>query len=80
VTPCSVVVGYQRFGGPRCFHLQVEVNGMGKNGIDIGQDWRGAACTVYSFHLEDGSSIDLRNIGVLSLHYTESQPKRRLET
>jgi len=22
VTPCSVVVGYQRFGGPRCLHLQ----------------------------------------------------------
>jgi hypothetical protein len=22
VTPCSVVVGYQRFGGPWCLHLQ----------------------------------------------------------
>jgi hypothetical protein len=22
VTPCSVVVGYQRFGGPSCLHLQ----------------------------------------------------------
>jgi hypothetical protein len=22
VTPCSVVVGYQRFGGPYCLHLQ----------------------------------------------------------
>jgi hypothetical protein len=25
VTPCSVVVGYQRFGRPCCFHLQGEV-------------------------------------------------------
>jgi len=25
VTPCSVVVGNQRFGGPRCLHLQDEV-------------------------------------------------------
>jgi hypothetical protein len=24
VTPCSVVVGYQRFGSPRCLHLQTE--------------------------------------------------------
>jgi hypothetical protein len=24
VRPCSVVVGYQRFGGPCCLHLQVE--------------------------------------------------------
>jgi hypothetical protein len=22
MTPCSVVVGYQRFGGPCCLHLQ----------------------------------------------------------
>jgi hypothetical protein len=25
VTPCSIVVGYRRFGGPCCFHLQDEV-------------------------------------------------------
>jgi hypothetical protein len=30
VTPCSVVVGYQPFGEPCCFHLQGEVNGTGK--------------------------------------------------
>jgi len=24
MTPCSVVVGYQRFRGPYCFHLQGE--------------------------------------------------------
>jgi len=24
VTPCNVVVGYRRFGGPCCFHLQGE--------------------------------------------------------
>jgi hypothetical protein len=26
VTPCSVVVGYQRFRGPCCLHLQGELN------------------------------------------------------
>jgi len=31
--------------------------------------------------LEDGGSMDLRNIGILSQHYTASQPRRRrLET
>jgi hypothetical protein len=24
MTPCSVVVGYRRFGGPRCLHLRGE--------------------------------------------------------
>jgi hypothetical protein len=43
VMPCSVVVGYQRFGGPCCFHLQGEVAGMGENDIDIVPDWRKAA-------------------------------------
>jgi hypothetical protein len=28
VTPCSVVVGYQRFRGPCCRHLQSEVTRM----------------------------------------------------
>jgi len=27
VTPCSVVVRYQCFGGPYCFHLHSEVTG-----------------------------------------------------
>jgi hypothetical protein len=26
MTPCSDVVGYQRFGGPCCLHLQGEVS------------------------------------------------------
>jgi hypothetical protein len=25
VTPCSVVVGYQRFGGPRCFIFRLKL-------------------------------------------------------
>jgi len=28
VTPCNIVVGYQYFGGPYCFHLQGEMNGI----------------------------------------------------
>jgi len=27
VTPCSVVVGYRRFGGSYCLQLQDEMNG-----------------------------------------------------
>jgi len=30
VTPCIVVLGYERFGGPCCFRLQDEVSGMGE--------------------------------------------------
>jgi len=29
VMPCSVVVGYQRFGGPRCLHLQGKLRQRG---------------------------------------------------
>jgi len=32
IRPCSVVVGYQRFRGPCCLHLQGEGVGDGKNG------------------------------------------------
>jgi len=39
VTPYSVVVRYQRFGGPCCLHLQAEL----ANVRDIALDWRGAA-------------------------------------
>jgi len=37
------VVGYQQFRDPCCLHLQGEVAGMGKNGMDIGLNWRVAA-------------------------------------
>jgi hypothetical protein len=42
VLPYSVVVGFQRFKGPCCLHLQGEVVWMGENDIDIGPDWRRA--------------------------------------
>jgi len=32
VMPCSVVVGYQRFRGPRSIYLQGDVTGDGKKG------------------------------------------------
>jgi len=38
VTPCSVVVRYQRFRGPCCLHLQGEVARMAENSISIGLD------------------------------------------
>jgi hypothetical protein len=34
VTPCSVLMGYQRFRGSCCLHLQGEVADVGGNGID----------------------------------------------
>jgi hypothetical protein len=34
VTPCSVVVRYQRFGGLCCLHLQGEVDDMEESGIE----------------------------------------------
>jgi len=40
------VVGYQHFRGPCCLHLQGEVARIGKKGIGIGPDWRGAAGAV----------------------------------
>jgi len=30
VTPCNVMVEWQCFGGPCCFHLQGELTGDGK--------------------------------------------------
>jgi hypothetical protein len=48
VTPCSVVVGYQRFGGPYCLYLQGEVADVGEIGIDIGPDLRREATAVSS--------------------------------
>jgi len=45
--PWSVLVRYQRFGGPCCSH----------------------------FHPEDWGSMDLRNTGILTQHYTTSQPE-----
>jgi len=33
MTSCSVGVGYQRLGGPRCLRLQGEMNGTGKSYI-----------------------------------------------
>jgi len=60
------MVRYQRFGDPSCFYLHGEVIGDGKKGLDL--------------HPEDGGSMDLRNVVILSQYYTASQPRRlRLE-
>jgi hypothetical protein len=36
--PYGVVVGYKHFGGPCCLHLQGDVTGDGKKGIDTGPE------------------------------------------
>jgi hypothetical protein len=46
VMPHRVVVQYQHFRGPCCFHLQDEVTGMEEDSIDIGPDWRDAAGAI----------------------------------
>jgi len=35
VTPCKVVVGYRRFGGQWCLHLQAEDSNRGLLGCDV---------------------------------------------
>jgi hypothetical protein len=35
VSPCIVAVGYQRFRGPFCVHLQCEVASVRENGIEL---------------------------------------------
>jgi len=35
VAPCSVVVGYQRFGHPCCLHLQGEVVLKDESSMDL---------------------------------------------
>jgi len=49
MTPSRVVVGHQLFGNLYCLHLQGEVSGMGKNGIDIDLEWRGEAVTASEY-------------------------------
>jgi hypothetical protein len=43
VTPSSVAVAHQPFGGPRCLPLQGAVAGTVENSIDMGLDTRGVA-------------------------------------
>jgi hypothetical protein len=40
VTLCSFAVRYQCFGESCCLHLQGEVNGAGKEGTDIGKEYK----------------------------------------
>jgi hypothetical protein len=65
MTLCSVVVGYQRFGGPNCFHLQ------GK-----GWSWRQqrppkhwhSTTTLVRKHLDTGTVTTLHfNFSILTL-------------
>jgi hypothetical protein len=50
------VVGYQRFRGPSCLHIQGEVAGMEENDIIIGPNWRGAAGTLLLLLLLKGNN------------------------
>jgi hypothetical protein len=52
LTPCSVVVGYQRFRGPCCIHLQGDVAGMEENAGDFPLKMEAAwiSKTLVSYH------------------------------
>jgi hypothetical protein len=62
--PCSDVVGYQRFGGTCCLHLQCVVNKDRKGGLEMGRKCvGGSACSQpQSIRPEDEGSTDLRNM------------------
>jgi len=45
MTPCSNVIGYQRFGGPRCLHLQGEVSGAWIE-IQVAVLWVMTSCSI----------------------------------
>jgi hypothetical protein len=71
VTPCSVAVGYQHFGGPWCIHLLRNV---------LVSCHKTLRRRHFILHPEDGSSKMLRNVSILPEHYAASQPRRpRLE-
>jgi hypothetical protein len=61
MTPCSIVVGYKRFGCPCCLHLQGEVAGVSQS---VSQSWRWAhlglmtnfGCSQGSFRYCHGAS------------------------
>jgi hypothetical protein len=64
VTPCYVVVGYQRFGGPCCLHLQGDViGGEERNCIDTGLYLQGSTTQKTSelnFHRRENLKSNIR--------------------
>jgi hypothetical protein len=71
VMPFGAVVEYHRFVGICCLHLQREVSGIWKRTVET---YRGQP---HSLHPEDEGNMVLRNVGILTHHYTTSQPRRR---
>jgi len=88
VTPCSAVVGHQRFRGPWClqFTLTMKTAWNSETLISYHSPEDGGSTdlqNVVSYHNptrrhnpEDGSSMDLRNVGILPQPYAASQPWR----
>jgi len=75
VKPYNVVVGYQHFRGPCCFYLHPEDGSSKVLRSDNILPQHYTASQPRRPRLEDGGSIDLRNVSILD-YYTASQPVR----
>jgi hypothetical protein len=56
----SNVIVYQCFGGPCCLHLQGDVNGAGKGGVDIGIHLQGMMYAAFPASV-GGSALNKPN-------------------
>jgi len=72
-TPCSILVGYRRFRGPCCLHLQ----GWNEDGgsMDL---WNVGILPQHNTASQPSRSrsMDLWNVGILPQHYTASQLRK----
>jgi hypothetical protein len=73
VTPCSVVVGYQRFGGPFCLHLQGEVEDGGSTILQ--KRWY-PTTTLHGVTNQKASTSGINSILSFFLYFLKQDKKR----
>jgi hypothetical protein len=72
MTPCSDVVGYHRFGGPCCLHLQGEVSGAWIE-IQVVVFWVMTLCSNVLGYQRFGGPCTLHLQGIVTGAWTEIQ-------